>query len=122
MSSMKKRLFIHFSLLVLTVSFSGCASAQVLQGASAHVRLAENGQLHVGNTDTTLSKLAAQLKKDGIGPRTQITIEIPPNTPPQTLTAISRELASNGYRRIIFSKPRKTVAEVGEDPLLKDLR
>jgi len=61
------------------------------------------------------------LKKDGIDPTTQVTIEIPTNAPPQALTAISRELASSGYRRILFSKPRKATAEKGEDPLLKDL-
>lgn len=108
--------------LALMVSFSGCASAQVLKPADAHVRLSTNGRLYVGKIETPVKKLAAQLKKDGIGPKTQITIEIPPNTPPQALTVITRELASSGYRRILFSKPRKATAVKGEDPLLKDLR
>lgn len=118
---MKKRMFTRSILLALMVAFSGCASAQVLKPADAHVRLSGNGKLYVGKVETPVKKLATQLKKDGIGPRTQIIIEIPPNTPPQALTVISRELASSGYRRILFSKPRKATAEKGEDPLLKDL-
>jgi hypothetical protein len=110
------------TLLGLSLLMSGCASAQVFNLADAHVRLAEDGRLYVGKVETPAHKLAAQLKKQGIGPKTQITIEIPPNTPPQALTVISRELASNGYSRILFSKPRKATAVKGEDPLLKDLR
>lgn len=119
---MKTRILRSSILLALMVSFSGCASAQVLSPADAHVRLSGNGRLYVGKVETPVKKLAAQLKKNGIGPRMQITVEIPPNTPPQALTVISRELASSGYRRILFCKPRKATAEKGEDPLLKDLR
>jgi biopolymer transport protein ExbD len=119
---MNKHVLTGSILLALTISFSGCASAQVLKPADAQVRLSENGRLYVGDTETPVKKLAAQLKKDDIDPKTQITIEIPTNATPQTLTAISSELASSGYRRILFSKPRKATAEKGEDPLLKDLR
>jgi len=116
---MRKHILTVSILLGATIALSGCASAQVLRPVSAHVRLADNGRLYVGKTETPIRKLADQLKKEGISPKTQVTIEIPPNTPPQALTAISRALASNGYRRILFSKPRKASVEKGQDPLLK---
>lgn len=119
---MNKHILTGSILLALSISFTGCASAQVLKPAAAHVRLSGDGRLYVGNAETPVKKLAARLKKDGIEPKAQVTIEIPPDTPAETLTAISRELAGNGYRRILFSKPRKATAEKGEDPLLKDLR
>ncbi len=119
---MNKHVLTGSIILALTISFSGCASAQLLKPAEAHVRLSENGRLYVGDTETPVKKLATQLKKDGIDLKAQVTIEIPPNTPAAALTVISRELASSGYRRILFSKPRKATAEKGEDPLLKDLR
>ncbi len=122
MNTMYTYIMKRLIVLVLMVSLGGCASAQVLNPADAHVRLSTNGRLYIGQVETPVKQLAAQLKKEGIGPKTQITIEIPPNTPPQALTVISRELASSGYRRILFSKPRKATAEKGEDPLLKDLR
>ncbi len=118
---MKTPILKPLCVLVLMAAFSGCVSAQVLKPADDHVRLSTNGRIYVGKTETPVRKLAAQLKKDGIDPKMQVTIEIPPNTPPQALTVISRELASNGYRRIVFSKPRQATAVKGEDPLLKDL-
>lgn len=106
---------------MLAFSVMGCASAQVLHSTEPHVRVSNEGLIYVGEKEIELSKLAERLKKDDIPPQTQITVEIPSNTPPATLSAIGRELASNGYRRFIFNKPRKVVAEKGQDPLLKKL-
>jgi hypothetical protein len=107
-------------LLILTLSHG--ATAQVLGDVEAQVRLSQDGRIYVGDTYTGLAKLSAQLKKNGFKTQEQITIEIPQNTSPNALSAIGQELASNGFRRFIFSKPRKTVVEKGVDPLLKDRR
>jgi biopolymer transport protein ExbD len=119
---MSIRLFINLLIVSIMLTAGGCASAQVLKPAGAHVRVTSTGGIYVGKDATSLKKLAKQLKKNGIKPGTQIIIEIPTKTPPRALTAITQELANNGYRRILFSKPRKATAEKGEDPLLKDLR
>jgi len=100
----------------------GCASAGGSGGADIHVRLNQDGRIYVGETYTGLPGMAAQLRKDGVKAQTMIMVEIPQNTSPDAMSAIGRELASNGYRLFIFSKPRKAVAEKGVDPLLKNLR
>ncbi len=97
----------------------GCATAQMLSGGESHVRVTETGKIYVGEKEVKLSALAAELKKEKIKPQTQVTVEIPHNTPANALSAIGKELASNGYRRFIFTKPRKAVADKGIDPLLK---
>ena len=107
-------------LLILTLCHG--ASAQILGDVEAQVRLSQDGRIYVGDTYTGLAKLSAQLKKNGFKTQEQITIEIPQNTSPNALSAIGQELASHGFRRFVFSKPRKTVVEKGVDPLLKDRR
>lgn len=118
-----KRYFIR-CLTVLTVLLfaDGCASAGGAGGGEAHVRLSDEGRIYVGKTYVGLSGLAAQLKNDGVKLQTRIMVEIPQNTSPDAMSAIGRALASNGYRRFMFSKPQKTVAEKGLDPLLKNLQ
>jgi hypothetical protein len=106
--------------LLLWLALSQSATAQVLGNVEPQVRLSEEGRIYVGDTYTGLAKLSAQLKKDGFKTQDQITVQIPQNTSPNALAAISKELANNGFRRFIFSKPRKTVVEKGVDPLLKD--
>lgn len=106
---------------MLIVSFFGCASTPASGTSETHVRLTDDGRIYVGNTYTGLSKLVSQLKRDGIEQQTRIMIEIPNNTAPSALSAIGRELASNGYRRFVFSKPRKAVAKKSVDPILKNL-
>lgn len=111
------RIIFIFSVFVLL--FSNDTIAQLLSGNDAQIRLTEEGKIYVGEAYTGLSKMITQLKKDGIRPKEQITVEIPENTSPNAISAIGRELASNGFRRFVFSKPRKTVVEKGMDPLLK---
>ncbi len=118
---MKNARFIPLFILGALLSF-GCASAQVSNAGAPHVRLTEDGRVYVGDHETGLRELAGRLKKNGVNPQIRITVGIPANTSPEALSAIGRELASNGYRRFIFSKPRKAVVEKSVDPLLKDLR
>ncbi len=100
----------------------GCASTQLSRAASSNtVELRENGRFLVEKETVPLQELAAQLKKIGVKPSQQIIVEIPENTSPAMLSVIGQQLASNGYRRFIFSKPRKAVAKKGADPLLKGL-
>ncbi len=99
----------------------GCASAQINRSPSAMVHLREDGRFAVGDRTVPLQELAAQLKKNGVKSSVQITVEIPEDTSAAALSLIGRQLASNGYRRFIFNKPRKAVVEKGVDPLLKGL-
>ncbi len=85
------------------------------------VRLSDEGRIYVGKKYTGLTKLASELKSQKIKTSARITIEIPHNTSPDAITAISRELIRHGYRRYLFNKPVKATAEKGLDPLIKHL-
>ncbi len=114
---MKKGLFILFlAASALLLPTFGCATLDD-NSSTAAVRLAEDGRIYVGKTYTGLTKLVAKLQSDGIKPSVRIIVEIPQNTSPNAINAISRELVSNGYRRILFNKPRRATAQKGVDPL-----
>jgi biopolymer transport protein ExbD len=118
---MKTRLYILlFVIAAAILPTLGCATAGRNTG-SATVTLSNDGRIHVGTTYTGLRKLVAQLKANGITPATRITVEIPQNTSPNAIAAITRELSNNGYRRLIFSKPRRAISVKGSDPLTKHL-
>ena len=100
-----------------------CQNSMALWGKTTTptVRLSNEGRIYVGKKYTGLTKLVTELKSRGIKPNTRIVIEIPHNTSPDAIAAISRELIRHGYRRYVFNKPVKAVAEKGLDPLIKHL-
>ncbi len=115
---MSIRSFSSIAVLFFFLPLLGCVSAQASRIDEFDVRLTPDGRIYVGDTYTGLAKLAAQLKANGVKRETQITIQIPHNTSPDAISSIGRELASSGYRRFVFSKPRRAVVEKGADPLL----
>ena len=118
---MKTRLYILLFVIVAAILPSlGCATAGRNSG-SATVTLSNDGRIHVGTKYTGLRKLVAQLKANGIKPATRIMIEVPQDTSSNAIAAITRELSNNGYRRLVFSKPRRATAEKGSDPFTKHL-
>ncbi len=107
--------------LLLFATLIGCASPRAATANDAQVRLTDDGRIYVGKTYTGLTKLTAQLKALGVKSETRIKVEIPHNTSSNAIIAIGRELASSGYPRFVFSKPRRASAEKGADPLLLHL-
>ncbi len=75
------------------------------------IRVSPEGQLFVGDRETALGQLANRLRREGFSPTDSIIIAIPENMPQRALVAISRELASKGYRRLLFSRPPRAVSE-----------
>ena len=110
-------------LLAVACMVLPCQESQALWGKKTPptVTLSDDGRIYVGKKYTGLTKLVAELKTKGIKPDTRIIIEIPENTSPNAITSISRELIKHGYRRYVFNKPVKAVAERGLDPLIKHL-
>ncbi len=100
-----------------------CQSSMALWGKTTTptVKLSNEGRIYVGKKYTGLTKLVTELKSRGIKPNTRIVIEIPHNTSPDAIEAIAKELLRHGYRRYVFNKPVKAVAEKGLDPLIKHL-
>jgi len=114
--------FMYRTTFALLLALSGCTTMGRAEATSATVTLRESGRLYVGDSHTGLAGMVRQLKADGATRQTRITVEIPHNIAPETLQSISRQLASAGFRRIIFIKPRRAVSEVGEDPFVSRFR
>jgi biopolymer transport protein ExbD len=75
------------------------------------IRISTQGKIYIADEEVPLRKMAKQLKKEGIKPEQPVYVSIPDRTPKKALVAVSKELASNGYRRVIFTKPPKTSAK-----------
>jgi biopolymer transport protein ExbD len=112
------RLFIAV-IFSLVITVTGCTTVKVEKGPT--IRMTQQGRIYVGDKYTGLKKMIKQLKSDGIKTSDYITIQIPNNTSKNALTAIGRELASNGYSHILFKHEVKPVSKVGPDPLIKHL-
>ncbi len=74
-------------------------------------RISEEGRIYVGDRETRLNQLARRLRREGISPKDTIYVSIPYDIPQRVLVSVSRELASHGYRRVIFTRPPRAVAE-----------
>jgi len=75
------------------------------------VRISEQGRIYVGERETALGQLAARLRREGVSRNDTVYVSIPDETPRRVLVAVGRELASKGYRRVIFTKPPRATAE-----------
>ena len=75
------------------------------------VRISEEGRIFVGDRETRLNQLGRRLRREGYAQTDTIYVSIPDETPRRVLVAVGRELASQGFRRVIFTKPPRAVAE-----------
>lgn len=75
------------------------------------IRISEEGRIYVGDRETSLDQLARRLRRDGVAQSDTVYVSIPDETPRRVMVAVSRELASKGFRRVIFTKPPRAIAE-----------
>ncbi len=79
------------------------------------VRISAQGKIYVGEREVNLRQLGRRLRRDGYAQTDTIYVSIPEETPQRVLVAVGRELASQGYRRVIFTRPPRAVAEAKEE-------
>ena len=80
------------------------------------VRISQDGRIYVGDRETRLNQLARRLRREGYENTSTIYVSIPDETPRSVLVAVGRELASQGFRRVIFTKPPRATAETEGAP------
>ncbi|MFC1498645.1 hypothetical protein ACFLS1_09295 [Verrucomicrobiota bacterium] len=93
---------------VLAICLAGCVA--VPSDRSSDVAVTSDGKISAGGRIVEIDQLPRRLKSMGIKVNDSVTILIREDTSPSTLTEISRVLASAGYGRIMFSKPKRTIA------------
>jgi len=79
------------------------------------IRISEDGRIYVKNRATPLRQLSRQLQREGLEKQDPIYVSIPDRTPQKLLVAVIRELSAQGFRRVIFTKPPKAVAEASPE-------
>lgn len=74
--------------------------------SSIEATLTADKKFLVQGEETTLAKLPARLKSAGATRATTVRIAVEKNTPEVTMKAIMGKLRSEGYTRIVFTRPR----------------
>ena len=110
---MQRKICVLFAVALLTAFLTGCLTGRSV-GAweTIYVRLQPSGSLTLEGKTMDVAGLAKRLKSMGATDQTCIEISIPEGTPTATLTAVTQTLASSGYRKILFVKPRRTDVEL----------
>lgn len=96
-------------ILAITLGASGCAttpSPATRDSGGVELTLTSSGNILTGGKETDLDHLSRQLHRIGATLDTPITINIPTDTPLTSVSAITGRLASAGYRKILFKRPK----------------
>ena len=97
--------------LCLQLGAGGCAlPGSGTPPAKINLRMTPTGELFVGEKPVLLEKLPQTLRAQGAAHATAVYIEVPDGVSPSDIRAITSTLATKGYSRLIFTKPRKTSA------------
>ena len=103
-------------LLVLSVAFiyTGCATQMNKKNSIVHVSASSFNNISVHGDVVRLSELGKKLKSVGAGKTSQITVALEKYASEQLMIDITRELGKAGFRRVVFTKPRKVKTTVSE--------
>jgi len=93
--------------------------APAAPGSTFKLTLSDEGVLLVNDVRVKLPDLPKKLKSLGVKPDTVLVIAVPQDASTSTLTTISKELATKGYKRFTFIRPRKAVAFVGTNTVAR---
>jgi len=93
--------------LTLITLLSGCAAP----AQRINITVGSDGIIHVDGDRIRLSRLAAEMRSRGATPATIIEVEIPDAVSGDLLQGVSQPLATAGYKRTIFKKPRRAESE-----------
>lgn len=105
---MKQCIIVTLVLLLAGASLSCRIGTGSIGSERLRVTLSADGVITLRGRPVPLERLPAKLKSAGAGPQTSIDIAVAASTPQIRMAEITRVLASAGYSRIMFVRPRKT--------------
>jgi biopolymer transport protein ExbD len=98
-------------MLALAISMTGCATTPAVSDHSSDsiaLTLTASGTILLNGRETPPDRLAKRLRSAGATLDTPISIDIAADTPLASVSEITRRLASAGYRKILFKRPKHT--------------
>ena len=91
---------------------AGCVAPNRDSNRTFELSLSPSGTCSFNRRVLRIDDLPRALKSAGAGKGSIIRVNIPDNIPTQTLRALTSRLASAGYSRVVFSKPRRAAVSV----------
>lgn len=105
-----------FALALLLQAATARAETKADSGtAMVEITLTADKRFLVHGEETTLGKLPARLKAAGATKSTAIFVAVDKSTPAVTMKAIAGKLKSEGYTRVVFTRPRHAEASVSSN-------
>ncbi len=101
-------------LLVLLLLVAGCGIPKGKAPPRLDIRYISGNQVIVGDRSVPLAELPAALKAEGATSRTEIAVSVPADASQTAMAAIGSKLATAGFRRIVFMRPRHASASVDD--------
>jgi len=71
------------------------------------VTVSDRGVVRLNNKPLLLKTLPEKLRSIGATPRTQIMVSVPSGASYRTIVDVTEALASSGYTRVVFTKPKQ---------------
>lgn len=100
------------AMLICTLLLAGCATANKGGVESVDIAVSSTGFCTLNGRVVRFEELPRKVQDAGAGRRTVIRIAIPESTSAETIRMLSSRLASAGYSRLIFSKPKRADASI----------
>jgi biopolymer transport protein ExbD len=86
--------------------FSGCATTG--SGAkSVEIAVSRSNELSIKGRPVNVNDLARKLKSMGATARTRIVVAVQEDTSAEAMTVITKTLGSEGFRRVVFKRPKQ---------------
>ena len=68
--------------------------------------------IRIGGKPVSIDRIGPTLKRSGFGLRSPVNVHVPSDISPRILKAITISLTNNGFHRVLFVKPKQSIADV----------
>jgi hypothetical protein len=114
-----RHIFMTAIALVAALYVSGCTTMPASRGGRTdefELRLTGSGQLLFDGKALPADQVGKRLRAAGATPDSSIVVEIPADVPRERVTAITGQLLSSGFRKVMLKRPRRTEVTVTPAP------
>ena len=98
--------------VAIAATVVGCATSAANRPKTVTIEVAPDGAVMLDGQKVLLNQLPRKLKRKGATRETGIVVNIPEQAHYTTLKSVTETLATAGYARVMFAKPRHASADV----------
>jgi len=101
-----------FIMLLVATTVTSCASSGSKGSRTAYVEVNSAGTIRIDGKPVSIDRIGPTLKRKGFGLKSPVNVHVPNDISPRILKAITISLTNNGLHRVLFVKPKQSVADV----------